>query len=275
MPNRAPRRPLRAWQRLARGALVGLGLWGAPAFAQTHCATEQPSVDTGAAPGSMVTEAGTIVWYGDLTNRYPHGVLGDTAEPTRLSWIDPATRGTCGVSVTLPRPHVFEDIAPRLFDVDQDGRLEVIVVRSHERQGAQLAIYKRVGEDLTLFAATPYIGTRNRWLAPVGAGDLDGDGHIEIAFVDRPHLAKTLRVWRFIDGDLQEVAQFAGVTNHRIGEDYISGGLRDCGTGLEMLVADARWRTILSLRFDGDDIDAKPVGAFEGRQSFTSVLGCR
>jgi hypothetical protein len=45
-------------------------------------------------------------------------------------------------------------------------------------------------------ASTPWIGQRFRWLAPVAAADLDGDGAMELAYVDRPHLARTLRVWR-------------------------------------------------------------------------------
>ena len=44
-------------------------------------------------------------------------------------------------------------------------------------QGARLAIYDETG----LVSATPYIGRSNRWLAPLGAGDLDGDGNIELA----------------------------------------------------------------------------------------------
>jgi hypothetical protein len=50
--------------------------------------------------------------------------------------------------------------------------------------------------DVRLLAATPHIGSANRWLAPIGAADLDGDGRVEIAYVDRPHLARTLRIWR-------------------------------------------------------------------------------
>jgi len=59
----------------------------------------------------------------------------------------------------------------------------------------------------------------------VGAADLDGDGFVEVAFIDRPHLAKVLRVWRYVDGDFAEVAVMDGVTNHRIGEPDIAGGI--------------------------------------------------
>jgi hypothetical protein len=76
------------------------------------------------------------------------------------------------------------------------------------------------------------IGQRNRWLAPIGAADLDGDGRVEIAYVDRPHLARTLRVWRSRPGGtLTEIATATGLTNHRIGEAFITGGIRDARRG--------------------------------------------
>ena len=91
------------------------------------------------------------------------------------------------------------------------------------------------GGDLRLVAATPNIGQRNRWLAPVAAADLDGDGATEIAYVDRPHLARRLRIWRFEGGSLTEIAALPGLTNHRIGEAFITGGLRvGVGEGLTL-----------------------------------------
>lgn len=109
----------------------------------------------------------------------------------------------------------------------------------------------------------------------MGAADLDGDGAIELAYVDRPHLAKTLRIWRFEDGALREVGYFKGVTNHRIGEDYISGGIRDCGDGPEIIVADAKWRNIVALTFDGSEARGEILTDFRGRDSFAKVLDCK
>ena len=43
---------------------------------------------------------------------------------------------------------------------------EVIVVESDMSRGARLAIYDTVG----LVSSTDFIGTPNRWLAPVGSG---------------------------------------------------------------------------------------------------------
>lgn len=206
--------------------------------------------------------------YADPTKRYAHAVLGDDVEWGALEL---RLRGGKSLRFVLPESRVFEDLAPRLADVDLDGDFEVIVVESSQTQGGRLAIYDETG----ILAATPFIGRKFRWLAPVGAADLDRDGRIEIAYVDRPHLAKTLRIWRFEDNNLREVARLTGVTNHRIGEDFISGGIRDCGAGPEMIVADAQWQRILSVTFDGQSIASKEIAPFNGQESFATASNCQ
>ncbi len=205
--------------------------------------------------------------YVEPTQRYAHGVLGDAIEHGALELTVDGQRRI----LRLPDERVFEDTAPRLADVDGDGAPEVVTVESHRDLGARLAIYGPQG----MIAATPYIGTRFRWLAPVAVADLEGDGQVELAYVDRPHLAKTLRVWRFVEGALHEVATFRGVTNHRIGERDIAGGLRRCGEGPEMIVADADWQRLLAVRFDGESLSARDIGPHEGRDSFARALSCR
>lgn len=207
--------------------------------------------------------------YSEPTTRYKHGVLGDEIEHGAL------VLGYAGVGnkivIRLPHERVFEDTAPRMVDVDGDGKREAVVVESHKSQGARLSIYNGGG----LIAATPYIGQGNRWLAPVAVADLDGDGLIELAYIDRPHLAKTLRVWRFENGTLTQVAALEGLTNHRIGERDIAGGVRNCGEGPEMIVASADWRRLMSVTFDGHALNAREVGIHKGRSSFSAALACK
>ena len=215
-------------------------------------------------------------WYSGLSDRYDHGILGDALEPTVLHAMSANTSAQCGLSVEAGADHVFEDTAPRLVDVTGDGAPEVIAVRTHVDRGAQLMIYAASSDGRTLrpIAATPYIGLRHRWLAPVGAADLDTDGHIEVAFVDRPHLAKVLRVWRYAGGDFREVAAAEGFTNHRIGEADIAGGVRDCGQGPEMIVASADWSRLLAVRFDGA-FRVREIGRDTSRPAFARAMDCR
>lgn len=180
------------------------------------------------------------------------------------------TTGGKTIRVRLPERLVFEDVAPRVVDVDGDGEAEVIVVESDAQYGARLSVYDATGA----VAATDFIGQPNRWLAPIGAADLDGDGTMEIAFVDRPHLAKTLKVVRFRTGRMRPIAELPGVTNHRIGETDIAGGIRDCGDGPEMIVASADWTSVLAVAFDGRAFTLRKVGAHEGRESFAEAMEC-
>lgn len=204
--------------------------------------------------------------YAAPTDRYAHGVLGDAIE-----WGQLLISTENGVrNVTLPQDRVFEDVAPRLADVDNDGTPEVIVVETHVPQGAQLAIYDETGK----IAATPHIGRTNRWLAPIGVADLDGDGLKEIAYIDRPHLAKTLRVWRFANGALEPVADLPGLTNHRIGEPDIGGGIRDCGQGPEMITASADWSLVMATTLESGSLQTRPIGSHVDRGSFATALAC-
>ncbi|WP_342071548.1 FG-GAP repeat domain-containing protein [Yoonia algicola] len=200
------------------------------------------------------------------TDRYAHGILGDAIEWGELQ----ITTDTATHRFVLSQDRVFEDTAPRLADVDGDGRPEVVVVETLASAGAQLAVYDATGK----IAATPHIGRTNRWLAPIGVADLDGDGMIEIAYIDRPHLAKTLRIWRFVDGALDPVADLPGLTNHRIGERDIGGGIRNCGDGPEMITANADWTQVMATRLTDDALTTRMIGAHVDRGSFATALAC-
>lgn len=229
--------------------------------------------------GSVAVGGGLKVYYAQPTTRYAHGVLGDAVEAGELVVDNTVSPNPCGDRIVLPRDRVFEDVAPRLVDLDGDDYPEIIVVESQQNQGAQLAVYGYVPgvyDRLVKRAATPHIGTRNRWLAPIGAGaDLDGDGYVELAYIDRPHLAKTLRVWRFKDGALEPVADLAGLTNHRIGEEDIGGGIRDCGQGPEMITASANWRNVMATRLRNGQLSTRAIGPHRGRASLNAALACR
>ena len=206
---------------------------------------------------------------------YPHRIMGSIREKRVLAVTLSDGRDVRFDLREGPDPsHVFEDIAPRVVDADGDGAPDVVVVETDPDLGAQLAVYALRGDELVKAAATPHIGQRFRWLAPVGVADLNGDGVTDIAYVDRPHLAKTLRVWSWAPGGLTEIAALDGVTNHRIGDEKIWGGLRDCGDGPEMVVANGSFSRIVIVRLDGQDLVGRPLERAATAANFDRVLAC-
>jgi hypothetical protein len=176
--------------------------------------------------------------------------------------------------VQLPDDMVFEDDAPFLFDFDGDDEPEIVTVESHEELGSRLAIYARAGVATVRIAATPWIGTRHRWIAQAGVRDLDGDGVAEIAYVDRPHLDRVLRIWQLRDGALVEVASAPGFTNHRFGEPAISGGIRTCGGRTELVLASADWSALMAVTLRDGRLTARQIGTDTSPEGFGRALAC-
>lgn len=205
--------------------------------------------------------------YRDPTTRYAHGVLGDDEEWGALVLeLDNRSR----LAFVLPEERVFEDLAPRLVDIDGDGANEALVVESHVERGARIAIYGADG----LVVATDFIGTPNRWMAPVGVTDLNGDGRMDVVYVDRPHLAKTLVVMSYTDGQLVRLAEAAPYSNHRIGQNFISGGIRTCAGRAEIVVASGDWRGLVALSWDGQGLSPEIIGTDTSPAGFAAALAC-
>lgn len=268
MRARARRLLLRLLHAPARRAVPVLRLWRAVLGA---------SVVLGLQAGfGWATAAERIVAarFAEPTSRYQHGVFGDSLEWGALV----LTLGACAgctpssaheVTIRLPKTRVFEDNAPRLF-AGNDGHPLVMVVETDLSRGARLSVYDARG----LVAATPFIGRPQRWLAPIGAADLDGDGRVELAYIDRPHLAKTLRIWRLEPSGLREVASAGGLTNHQFGWDFIAGGLRDCANGPEIIVASADWQHVVAVRFTGGGLQKRIVAQHASPAALGAALTC-
>ena len=214
--------------------------------------------------------------FADPTDRYVHGILGDAIEYGALVLTVANCPGCANemldeVTLTLPKNRVFEDLEPRVVDLDYDGYPEIVVVETDLALGAQLAVY---GVDGKL-AETPFLGQRHRWLAPIGAADFNGDGAMEIAYIEKPHLTKLLKIWTYENGALYQIAEASGLTNHRIGEDFITGGVRTCTDHPEMITVSADWQYIVATRLIGTDLEFTTLGRFEGPQSVADAMTCR
>ena len=152
--------------------------------------------------------------YAEPTDRYGHGILGDRIEAGQLVVL---RDGTSHVH-TLETQYVYEDLRPRLVDVDGDGDPEIVTIRTHVGKGAGIMIYKIDGGALTEFAWVDEIGTSSRWLNIAALYDLDGDGTMELAWVQTPHIGGILKVARITAGELSVLAQVSQFSNHAIGE---------------------------------------------------------
>jgi hypothetical protein len=181
-----------------------------------------PRLPPGALPdGRVATGSRNIAraWFAQPTSRYNHGVLGDAVEAGRLVI---ETRDGKQHSVQLGNDAVFEDLSPRIADVDGDGRDEVVVVKSYLKRGSALAIVADVRGRYRVVAETPALGRPHRWLDPAGIADFTGDGQASVALVRQPHVIGQLELWRWQDGRLQKIAEIEGFANHIIGTRAIA-----------------------------------------------------
>ena len=94
-------------------------------------------------------------WLAEPTTRYDHGILGDKIEAGSLVI---ETRDGKRQTVRLKDDAVFEDLEPRLADLDRDGHDEIIVVKSYLKRGSALAVIAERRGKYEIVAETPPLG---------------------------------------------------------------------------------------------------------------------
>ena len=180
-------------------------------------APAQSKLPDGALPdGKVATGKGEIarVWLAEPVTRYDHGILGDKIEAGSLVI---ETRDGKRQTVRLKSDAVFEDLEPRLADLDRDGHDEVIVVKSYLKHGSALAVIAARRGKYEIVAETPPLGAAHRWLDPAGIADFNGDGKTDIALVRQPHVIGALELWSWRDGELRKIAELSDIANHIAG----------------------------------------------------------
>lgn len=245
---------------------------------QSHSwAASCEAVEQGPPDAMVATASGEGIvhaFYSDATRRYGHGILGDSIEAGALR-VSTDARQPCQFAAVLAEDSVFEDVTPRLADVTGDGLNDVIVIETRADAGASLAVYG-MGPDNEFgkLAATPYIGRSNRWLAPVGVADFNADGVLDVAFVQTPHIGGILRIWSFRDRQPQQLAARPGFSNHRIGERHISGGIRNCDEGHELILPSANWQSTLGATVQDDAISVRTLADDASPETLAALLDC-
>ncbi len=149
-----------------------------------------------------------LVLGGPDAERYRHGVLGDGIEATRVLYLE--RHGLEPLrALTLPAPHVLEDVAPR--PIEWGGGTGALTMRSGP-QGAQLAVVAadRVKRDaLALAALGEPIGTPNRWMAATTDGR-------RLAAIHTPHIGGVLHEY---------VREGSALRGRRIADGYSTHAL--------------------------------------------------
>lgn len=153
-------------------------------------------------------------WFAEPTERMFHGVLGDFLEARTLRV---RTRGGAVLSYRLPGQSVFEDLYPRVHDINNDGYDEVLVVHSRQHAGSSVMALGVRNGALVPLAETEPLGAPNRWMNPVGVADVDGDGRLELLVVHTPHVGGVLVAYRFEGSGFRMLRSIPGVSNHAIG----------------------------------------------------------
>jgi hypothetical protein len=192
-------------------------------------------------------------WFASPTNRYGHGVLGDRIEASSLK-----VRTAAGdyLAYRLTDDSVFEDLTPRLADIDGDGRDEIIAVHSYADSGAAVALFGIRKGQLVRLAESDSVGLPYRWLNPVGAGDFDGDGVSEIAVIRTPHIGGILIRYHWRGDRLVEATRSFGFSSHAMGSTVLGMSAvldLDGDNAMEILVPDQNRTALQAVSHAGDD----------------------
>ena len=222
--------------------------------------------------GRLITDgSGRILLLTGSTDRYSHGVLGDSLEAGSVSLVDARSVLEPMVTFDMPGALVVEGTSPMWTDVDGDGEREIIVTASDEAAGARVLVFDGRGRQR---AEGPPVGRGNRWRHQIAVADF-GAGHPELATVLTPHIGGIIEFYRMEGSELIPSAGLAGYSSHQIRSrnlDMALAGDFD-GDGItELLVPTQDYTELAAVRHE----EAGPVAAWQvplGGRLTTNLAG--
>jgi hypothetical protein len=208
-------------------------------------------------------QAGRLLFLSTPTERYPHGVLGDTLEAASITIVDTNIDPYDIRKIQIDPGDVIEGIAPIWVDLDGDGEREIIVTQSNAVTGARIVVYH---EDGGLFASGEPIGQGFRWRHQLAVGQFIAGGPQEIAVIRTPHIGGVLEIYALEGDRLEIVGELGGYSSHQIGSRNLDSALVADLNGdghIEVIVPDQSQTTLEGIQMIDNGLEVvweAPIG---------------
>jgi len=162
----------------------------------------------------LVYNRNRLLFLSGPTERYSHGVLGDSLEATGITLVQTSPEVSILNTIPVPAADVIEGLYPTWVDMNLDGQLEIIVTLSNAQDGARMVAFH---EDGSIAAEGPAIGTGYRWRHQLMSAPFGEAGKTLLAVIRTPHIGGVLEFYRLNGDKLEIVAEIPGLSSHSIG----------------------------------------------------------